>query len=295
MTSDLVFQVLASGITNGFVYALVGLGLSVIYRGSNVLNAAQGDFAIVGAMVTVVMLDRAKLPYAVACIGGIAAGALLGALMERLVVRPMLRRKATDDSMLLATVGLGFLIAAMILVTVGKAPFFLPQFGGEKSVDLGNVTVQRHALILIATAVVVVGALALFYKSTHLGQAMKAASIDPEGATTIGIDVAAMRTATFVLGGVIGSIAGILQTPLIGVSFAMGIAVTLKGVAAAILGGLVNPMGAVAGGLILGIAESAAVLTLSSAYQNIAAMALLILIMIVMPNGIFAGATRRGG
>jgi len=197
--------------------------------------------------------------------------------------------------MLLVTVGLAFLLGAIVLVTAGKAPFFLPPIGGEVLTDAYGVTIQRHALILMFIAMVIVVLLAAFYKRTHLGQSMMAASIDQDGATSIGINVAAMRTATFVLGGAVGAIGGILQTPLIGVSFQMGISVTLKGVAAAILGGLVNPLGAVAGGLILGLAEALAILLVSSGYQNIIAMALLIVIMIAMPNGLFAGAIRKGG
>jgi branched-chain amino acid transport system permease protein len=295
ITPTLVLQVVLAGVTNGFVYALIGLGLAVIYKGSNVLNAAQGDFAIVGAMVTVLALDRIGMPYWLAIFAGVAAGAALAALTEVLCVRPMLRRKASDESMLLLTVGLAFMLGAIVLVTAGRAPIFLPPIGGDILIDVFEATIQRHAVILIVVATLVVGALALFYKRTHLGQSMMAASIDPDGATTVGINVAAMRTATFVLGGIVGAIGGVLQTPLIGVSFAMGIAVTLKGVAAAILGGLTNPMGAVVGGLVLGLAEAFAVILVDSGYQNIVAMMLLIAIMIVAPNGLFAGAIRRGG
>lgn len=295
MSAELLLQVVLAGLTNGFVYALVGLGLAVIYKGSTILNAAQGEFAVVGGVVAVLLLDRAGSPYALSIAGGIVAGALLGGLVEVLCVRPMIRRKASEESMLLVTVGLSFFIGAVVLVAVGKAPYFLPPIGGDVSIDFGSATVQRHALFLVATALAVVGALAWFYRSTHLGQSMVAASIDQEGASAIGINVPAMRTATFVLGGAIGAVGGILQTPLIGVSFQMGIAITLKGVAAAILGGLVNPMGAVAGGLVLGLAEALAVVGISSGYQNIAAMGLLIVIMIFMPNGLFAGAMRKGG
>ena len=197
--------------------------------------------------------------------------------------------------MLLLTVGLTFLIGAVVLVAVGKAAYFLPPIGGEAQVQIGSATLQRHAVVVVAAALLVVAALAAFYKHTHLGRSMVAASSDADGATSIGINVALMRTFTFMLGGLIGGIAGILQTPLIGVSFAIGIAITLKGLAAAILGGLVNPMGAVAGGLILGLAEALAVFFFSSGYQNIIAMGLLIVIMIAMPNGLFAAAARRGG
>jgi branched-chain amino acid transport system permease protein len=295
MSGELLLQVVASGLTNGFLYALVGLGLAVVYKGSTIVNAAQGDFAIVGAIVTVVLTQKAGMPYWASIALGVFAAAALGALVEVACIRPMRRRKASEESMLLLTVGLTFLIGAVVLVAVGKAAYFLPPIGGEAQVQIGSATLQRHALVAIAGALLVVAALAAFYKHTHLGRSMVAASSDADGATSIGINVPLMRTFTFMLGGLIGGIAGILQTPLIGVSFAIGIAITLKGLAAAILGGLVNPMGAVAGGLILGLAEALAVFFFSSGYQNIIAMGLLIVFMIAMPNGLFAAAARRGG
>lgn len=295
MSGELLLQVLAAGLTNGFLYALVGLGLAVVYKGSTVINAAQGDFAIVGAIVTVLSVQSVGLPYWAAIVIGVLAAALLGALVEIVCIRPMQRSNASEESTLLVTVGLTFLIGAVVLVGVGKAPYFLPPIGGEAQVLIGTATVQRHAVIATGAALLVMGALAGFYKYTHLGRSMVAASSDADGATSIGINVPLMRTFTFMLGGLIGGIAGILQTPLIGVSFAMGIAITLKGMAAAILGGLVNPMGAVAGGVILGLTEALAVYFFPSGYQNIVSMGLLILIMIVMPNGLFAAAARRGG
>ncbi|MGE0800034.1 MAG: branched-chain amino acid ABC transporter permease [Lautropia sp.] len=295
MSLDLLAQVIASGLTNGFLYALVGLGLAVIYKGSTIINAAQGDFAIVGAIVAVVLTQKTGMPYWTAIVAGMLGAVLAGALVELLCIRPMLRRQASEESMLLVTVGIAFLIGAIVLVGVGKAAYFLPPIGGEVIVEIGPAILQRHALIAAAAVVVFVAGLAAFYKYTHIGQSMVAASSDADGAASIGINVPLMRTLTFMLGGLIGGIAGILQTPLIGVSFAIGIAITLKGLAAAIIGGLTNPMGAVAGGLILGVAEALAVLLFSSGYQNIVAMGLLIVIMIAMPNGLFAVTTRKGG
>lgn len=295
MSGELLLQVVAAGLTNGFLYALIGLGLAVVYKGSTIINAAQGDFAIVGAIVTVLFVQSAGVPYWAAIVMGILAATLLGGLVEVLLIRPMLRSNASEESTLLLTVGLSFLIGAVVLVAVGKTANFLPPIGGEAQVYIGTATLQRHAVIAIAAALLVVGALAAFYKCTHLGRSMVAASSDADGAASIGINVPLMRTFSFMLGGLIGGVAGILQTPLIGASFAMGIAITLKGMAAAVLGGLVNPMGAVAGGVILGLAEALAVFFFPSGYQNIVSMGLLIVIMIVMPNGLFAAAARRGG
>jgi branched-chain amino acid transport system permease protein len=124
---------------------------------------------------------------------------------------------------------------------------------------------------------------------------MLAASIDVNGSLTIGINVPLMRTLTFVAGGLMGGLAGVLVAPLINIHYEMGLLLTLKGFAAAILGGLTSPLGAVFGGVTLGLVESLAVVAVSSGYKDVIAMAILILIMIVMPQGLLGRRGRRGG
>ena len=148
---------------------------------------------------------------------------------------------------------------------------------------------QKHQVMVVMVL------LWLFYHRTHLGLAMLAASIDAEGAATIGIPVARMRTLTFLLGGLVGGLAGVLVSPLITLHYEMGLLLTLKGFAAAILGGLTNPFGAVVGGVVLGLAEALAVLAVSSGYKDVVAMGILIAIMIVLPNGILGRGGRQGG
>jgi branched-chain amino acid transport system permease protein len=124
---------------------------------------------------------------------------------------------------------------------------------------------------------------------------MLAASIDPEGALTIGINVALMRSFTFTLGGIVGGLAGVLVAPLINIHYEMGLLLTLKGFAAAILGGLTSPFGAIFGGVLLGLVESLAIVMISSGYKDVVAMSLLIVIMIAMPQGLFGRRGRQGG
>jgi branched-chain amino acid transport system permease protein len=135
----------------------------------------------------------------------------------------------------------------------------------------------------------------LFYHRTHIGLSMMAASIDEEGAATVGIDVPRMRTLTFLLGGLVGGLAGVLVSPLTTIHYEMGLLLTLKGFAAAILGGLTNPFGALVGGVTLGLVEALAVLSVSSGYKDVIAMSILIVIMILMPNGMLGRGARKGG
>lgn len=294
MSGTLILQAILAGITSGFVYALIGVGIAVIFRGSHIVNAMQGEFAVIGALVAVFALSKGGLPYWLATLMGVAAGAGIGVLIDMLFVRPMKRRNASEESFLLLTIGLAFTLSAAALYFAGRDSHLLPAYA-QGVVEIGGATIPKHALWLIVIAVLVVGGLRLFYRKTLLGLSMAAASADPDGATTTGINVDRARLYTFLLGGSVGAIAGILVTPLIAMNHHMGIVFTLKGFAAAILGGIANPIGAVVGGVVLGLLESMAAVVFPSGYRDAVAMVLLIIIMIVMPNGLIGRAGRTGG
>jgi branched-chain amino acid transport system permease protein len=295
MTLTLLLQSVLVGITNGFVYALVGLGIAVVFRGTRIINAMQGEFALIGGMVAYLALERIGTAMPLALLAGVLAGGLLGLLIELLLVQPTRRRGGSEESYLLLTLGIAFAISSAVLLLLGRDSHPLSGIGGDGSVLFFDAAIRVHALWLMLTCILVIGLLWLFYHRTRMGLSMMAASIDPEGASTVGINVPRMRTLTFLLGGLIGGLAGVLVGPLITVHYEMGLMLTLKGFAAAILGGLVNPFGAIVGGLTLGLVESLAVLTVSSGYKDVIAMTSLIVIMIALPNGILGRRARRGG
>lgn len=295
MTLSLVVQAVLAGITNGFVYALFGMGLAAIFKGSRVINAMQGEFGVIGAMVVVLLTTQAGWPYGLAIGAGVLSGVLIGAAIELSFVRYMLRRDATEDSFLLLTIGLALTLSAGVLYFVGRNGYLLPPLGGEGVVLILDAVMQYHAIWLVGIGIAITVALRIFYHRTTIGLAMMAASIDAEGASSIGIDVARMRTFTFVLGGVLGAAGGILVTPLVSVDYQIGLGLTLKGFAAAILGGLTNPLGAIVGGLTIGLIEALAIVVVSSSYKDVVAFSLLIAIMILMPQGMLGRAGRRGG
>lgn len=295
MTVTLLIQSVLAGLTNGFVYGLIGLGIAVVFRGARIINAMQGDFALIGAVAAYVAMDRLGLPLPVAFLGGILVGGICGLLVERLLIRPTAKRRGTDDSYLLVTLGGAFAVAAAVLLYFGRDSHVLPGIGGNALVDVFNAAIRVHAIWLIVIATGVLFVLRWFYAKTKIGQAMLASSIDPEGALTIGINVPLMRTLTFFLGGLIGGLAGVLVAPLINFHYEMGLLLTLKGFAAAILGGLTSPFGAILGGILLGLIESLAIVTVSSGYKDVIAMSMLIVIMILMPQGLFGHRGRQGG
>jgi len=295
MTFSLVLQAIFAGVTNGLVYALVGMGLSTIFKGSRVINAMQGEFSVIGAMTTVLLLSQMHWPYPLAIAAGALVGAMLGGAIELAFVRYMTRKNASEDSFLLLTIGLALTLSASVLFFVGRDGHLLPPLGGDGVFILFDAVIQVHALWLIAIAIAATIGLRLFFHRTTLGLSMMAASIDADGAATTGINVARMRTYTFVLGGLLGALGGILVTPLVAVDYQLGLSLTLKGFAAAVLGGLTNPLGAAVGGITLGLVESLAIVGISSSYKDVVAFSVLIVIMILMPQGILGRAGRRGG
>jgi branched-chain amino acid transport system permease protein len=295
MNGTLLLQSALVGLTNGFVYALVGLGIAVVFRGTRIVNAMQGEFALVGGLTAYLVLVRLGLPLPLACLAGVVAGGVLGTVVDLVFVRFTRRRGGGEESYLLLTLGIAFAISAGVLYFFGRDSQLLPGIGGEQSEIIFDAAIRIHALWLMGISAAVMALLWLFYSRTHIGLSMLAASIDTDGAATIGIDVALMRTLTFVLGGLVGGLAGVLVSPLITIHYEMGLLLTLKGFAAAILGGLTNPFGAVVGGVTLGLVESIAVLSVSSGYKDVIAMAMLIAIMILMPNGMLGRRIRKGG
>lgn len=295
MTITLLLQSILAGLTNGFVYGLIGLGIAIVFRGARIINAMQGDFALLGSVVAYVSLTRFHLPMLPAFLVGVVAGGILGFLVERFLIRPTEERAGTEDSYLLVTLGGAFAASAAVLLYFGRDSYVLSGVGGDSSINVFDAAIRIHAVWLIVISSLVVTGLKLFYSYTRLGQAMLAASIDVNGSLTIGINVPLMRTLTFVAGGLMGGLAGVLVAPLINIHYEMGLLLTLKGFAAAILGGLTSPLGAVFGGVTLGLVESLAVVAVSSGYKDVIAMAILILIMIVMPQGLLGRRGRRGG
>jgi len=209
-------------------------------------------------------------------------------------IRRLFKRNAREEMFLLLTIGVGFTLSAGVLYVFGREEHLLPAFGDDVFEIFGAI-LREQAAWLIAISALMIVALRLFYRYTDFGLAMMAASIDSDGATTIGINVRLMRTATFALGGLIAAIAGTLVTPLIGVSYTMGPLLTLKGFTAAILGGLTNPLGALVGGLLIGVLESYAIVFISSGLKDAIALSLLIVIMIFVPDGILGKSGRKGG
>ncbi|GHD19310.1 branched-chain amino acid ABC transporter permease [Tianweitania populi] len=288
---SLVLQSLISGISIGCVYGLIGIGFCVIYNASGIVNFAQGAFVMIGGMATSVLMTDFQLPYAAAAIGAIIIAGIVGAAVERLVVRPLWNRNVAIFVMILATLAAQIVIERMAYILVGDQPKTLPPVSDLPPMMLGGVAVNIQSLWILASSLIIIAALNVFFKTSRTGKAMRAVSINAEAAVLQGIPVSRMLTLAFVISAMLGAIAGILLTPTQYTAFNVGVPFAISGFIAAIIGGFGRPLGAFIGGIALGVIQSMAILELGAGFKNVAALSLLLLFLFFRPSGLL-GSTR---
>jgi len=281
---NLALQYLLSGITKGSIYAVVAIGFNLIYSATGVLNFAQGEFVMLGGMLGVTLAHFAPLPVAVA--GAVMILALLGCLLEVLLFRKL--RQHSVLHLIIITIGLSIVIQEAALHLWDEQVRSLPYFSGNEvsSIRLLGAAISPQVLWVLGTVAVTVAALHVFLKYSLPGRAMRACSSNPEAAMLAGINIANMRTLAFGLSAALGGLAGCVISPITLTHYEMGGPLAIKGFAAAILGGLGNPMAAVAGGLIVGVLEAFSVSQWPAAYNDVAAFAVLLLVLFVRPHGL---------
>lgn len=276
-------QFLAGGLAIGAVYGLIGVGFSLIYSTSKVINFAQGEFVVYGGLATVslVLFD---LPAAVALPLSLAASIVMGGALQGLLSAA--RKGSNELTYIMTTIGVAIALqglAHQIWGTDYRTYALYPQ-GAIKV--LGASVNYATIAILLVTAVVCV-ALWVFLFRTMIGKAMRACANDSRAARTVGIRPRRMVLLAYVASAAIGGLAGMLITPSQMMSYDNGVILAIKGFTAAIVGGLANPFGAVIGGLVLGLLEGLGVGLISSDLQNAYAFLTLLLILLVRPQGLF--------
>ena len=279
-----LLQFLFSGLTVGAVYALVALGFTIIYNASDVVNFAQGEFVMLGGMLTV-FTYAAGLPLPLAALIAIAATAALGVAMNKLMIEPA--RGAPVVSLIIITIGASIFLRGGAQVLFGKQIHRFPSFSGDTPFRIVGATILPQSLWVFAGGIAIFIGLYLFFTRTLTGKAVLATSNNRLAAQLVGINTNWVMTLSFALSAGIGALAGVLITPITNTSYDVGIALALKGFAAAMLGGMGNPKGALAGGLLLGVIEAMTAGYLSSQYKDAAAFIVILLVLFIMPQGLF--------
>lgn len=278
------FQFLASGLTVGAVYALVALGFTLIYNASDVVNFAQGEFVMLGGMVTV-FVSAAGVPLPLAAVIAVAVSIAVGLLLYWLAIEPA--RGASAVTLIIITIGASILLRGIAAIVFDKQFHKLPSFSGDTPINVLGAAVQPQSFWVIGGAAVIVVLLYLFLEKTVLGKAVLATAANRLAARLVGINTTTVVALAFGGSAAIGAIAGILITPITLTNYDVGTLLALKGFAAAMLGGMGNPLGAVAGGLLLGLLESFGAGYISSTYKDAFAFIVILLVLVAMPQGLF--------
>ncbi|WP_456431272.1 branched-chain amino acid ABC transporter permease [Thermosulfuriphilus sp.] len=284
MVSSEIGQFLLAGVSNGAIYALVALGFCLVEASTRIVNFTQGDFLTLGGLIMFSLLAKAELPYPLAFFMTILSVALVGLLLERLALRPAHSRNVL--TLVFITIGASVFLRGVIKLIWGKQPQGLPGLPGQGSLEILGATITAQSLWIFSITGAIVIFLHLFFSRTLWGKAMRATAANRQAARLVGIPVSLVVALSFALAGALGAVAGILITPITTVSFDTGVIIGLKGFAAAILGGYGHFGGAVLGGLILGVTETMAAGLISSAFKDVVAFVILLLVLFFRPQGL---------
>jgi branched-chain amino acid transport system permease protein len=277
-------QFLFSGLTVGAIYALVAVGFTLIYSSSDVINFAQGEFVMIGGMVTYV-LAAAGAPLPVAGLLAIVVAVAVGLLLHRLAIEPA--RDASAVTLIIVTIGASILLRGLAGVGFDKNFHSLPPFLGAEPWLVGGAAILPQSVIVLSGAGIVVLLLWLFMNRTLYGKAMLATAANRLAARLVGIDTSRVVMLSFAISAAIGAVGGILVTPIVLTSYDVGTLLALKGFAAAMLGGIGHPLGAIAGGLLVGLLETFGAGYLSSSYKDAIAFVVILAVLFAMPQGLF--------
>jgi len=286
--SQQLLQYLLSGLSTGAIYSLIGIGFAIIYNSTGIINFAQGEFFMLGGMMTYYFLSVAKLPLPVAMLLAILLTTAVGVLFERLAIRPL--RNASPLILVIITIGGSILIRGIAMLIWGKDTHSLPMFTGNAPITIGGATLLPQHLWIFGITLFIIIVNRFFFYHTISGKAMRACSHNRRAASLVGIDVKRMVFFAFAISSAMGSVAGIISAPLTMTSYDVGIMLGLKGFCAAIIGGMSSGIATVFGGLLLGVLEAFGAGLISSGYKDAIAFVILLLILFMRPQGLFKKA-----
>lgn len=278
-------QLLASGLMVGLIYGLVALCFHLVYNTTNILNFATGEFVVLGSLVLYTLNTALGLNLGIAFVLMVITVGIVGLLFERVVIFPL--QGLPHLVPVIATLGATFVFRIIFMIGWGKDALFVKSFSGDAPIAfLGAMVLPQTLWILGATALVLAGVFALF-RYTMFGRGLHAVSLNDEGAKIIGVNITRVTLYVFVLSALLSAVGGGLIAPITTAKYDLGIAFSLKGMAASILGGITSPVGSVAGGIIIGILEALIAGLLSSVFRDATIFSIVIVMLALRPTGIF--------
>ena len=280
-------QLLFSGVAIGAIYAFAALGFTLIYNASTVINFAQGEFIMLGGMLAAWFIGSG-MPLPVAVVLAILVPTVVGVVVEKVAIAPA--KNAEVVTLIIITIGVSLVIRGFTQIGLGKSAHTFPAFSGNQPINLAGASLHPQSLWVLGVTVLVVVALWYFFSRTLGGKKILATSYNRAAAQLVGINTRWVMLCSYGMAAALGSLGGILVTPITMTSYDVGVMLGLKGFCAAIIGGMSSGFGTVLGGLLLGLLESFGAGLISSGYKDAIAFIILLLILFIRPQGLFSKA-----
>jgi len=277
-----------SGLTVGAIYALVAIGFTLIYNASGVVNFAQGEFVMLGGMITV-FLGYAGIPVTLAAAVAVLITTAVGLALYRFAIATAGETNAV--TLIIITIGASIFLRGTAEILFDKRFHSLPSLFGSDPIRVGGATILPQSLVVLVGTLIVVLLLWVFIERTLYGKAVIATSANRVAARLVGINVRSIVGSCFALSAAIGAIAGVLVTPITLTSYNVGTLLALKGFAAVMLGGIGSAIGAVVGGVLLGLFEAFAAGYFSASYKDAVAFLVILAVLFALPQGLFGKKT----
>jgi branched-chain amino acid transport system permease protein len=285
-----LWQYVLAGVVVGAIYALIAAGFVLIYQVTGLINFAQGEFAMIGAMTAASLATNGMRPLEAAAIA-VCVAAVTGAVCYLLAIRPA--RASTGVTLIFITLGLDVALRGLGLFVWGTNPLSLNAFSGGAAITVFGGVLPPQALWVLLTDVIVFGALYVFFRHTYAGTAVRAAVANPPIASTFGIPLRTFAFWSFVVAAAIGGLGGVVIAPITSATYDMGLTFGLAGFVAAVLGGLESLPGALLGGFVLGIVTKVAGGLFSTGWEEGVGFLILVLVLVLRPQGLLGRAVRR--
>jgi branched-chain amino acid transport system permease protein len=271
----------------GSIYGLIALGFSLIYKASGLMTFTQGEILMLGAFLGLTFYRYLNVPFILALLITVIIMFLVGLAFERAIIRKLVVSRTNPIYIVLATIGLSIALQNFSKIVWGSQTFRFPQIFNTTFIELGDIRIQPESVFGLFVSLLFMVLLHFFMKKTKYGTAMRAATQDPMAATVMGINVYSTTGITWGISCVLAAIAGLLISPLYGCNFNMGSSLSLKGFAAAVIGGYGNMYGAIVGGLCIGFIETFTSGYISSTYKDIVTFLVMVAVLAFRPSGIF--------
>ncbi len=283
----MLLQILISGLVIGSIYGLIALGYSLIYKASGLMSFMQGDLLTLGAFLGYTLYGVLKVPFVLTLVLVVVFVFAAGFLIERGVISRLVKKGVLPIYTVLATIAISYILQNGCMLVFGSDMKGYPQIFKIATVTIFGRSFQMEAILCIAASLLIMLVFNIFMNHTSLGTAMRASAMDPMAARSCGIDVSFATGLSWAIAAGIAAFAGMLIGPVYGVYTTLGAVIGRKGFSSAVIGGFGNMLGAIVGGLLLGIIETLLSAYVSSAYKDMIAYALLLLFLFVKPTGLF--------